>query len=106
MVNLSLVAIGFLVSFVRLLMFSYLVSESVGEPLSDRVTLIRSGDLDVTHLRPTVRKSGQLHTCLAQTWLWLAPPGETEEGRGLGAWLDSLRRFATMAYTFGRVETE
>src|SRR6266566_5293087 len=45
--------------------------------------------------RPTVRKSGRLHTCLAQTWLGRAPPGETEEGLRLGAWLDSLQRFAT-----------
>jgi hypothetical protein len=28
------------------------------------------GDLDVTHLRPTARTSGRLHTCLARTWLW------------------------------------
>src|SRR5258708_3911303 len=54
------------------------------------------GDLDVKHVRRTARKSGRLHTCLARTWLWLTPPEETEEGRGPGAWLDSLRRFATV----------
>ena len=65
-------------------------------PLGTRPRAYLCGDLDVAHLRPTARTSGRLHTCLAQTWLWRAPPGEMEEGRGPGAWLESLRRFATV----------